>query len=156
MKRCNVISLVFLFSSFNVFAVATIDDGQLDNQLAILIKKHELKPLSKQELKRLFKAPQRLKHRVLLSLIYSAGLRLGEVCALKISDIDSDRMLIRVVKSKGDRDRYVPLSAVILKGLRRYIQSSKPKIHLFNGRKKSDPLGHGAVQQTFRLAKHFV
>ena len=61
--------------------------------------------LSKQELKRLFKAPQRLKHRVLLSLIYSAGLRLGEVCALKISDIDSDRMLIRVVKSKGNRDR---------------------------------------------------
>jgi integrase/recombinase XerD len=108
--------------------------------------------LSYQELKRLFKAPQRLKHRVLLSLIYSAGLRLGEVCSLKISDIDSDRMLIRVVKSKGDRDRYVPLSKVILKGLRRYIQSSKPKVYLFNGRKKSDPLGHGAVQQTFRLA----
>jgi integrase/recombinase XerD len=108
--------------------------------------------LSAEELKRLFKAPQRLKQRVLLSLIYSAGLRLGEVSALKISDIDSDRMLIRVVKSKGDCDRYVPLSEVILKGLRRYIQSSKPKVYLFNGRKKGEPLGHGAVQQSFRLA----
>lgn len=108
--------------------------------------------LSAAELKRLFKAPQRLKQRVLLSLIYSAGLRLGEVCRLKISDIDSDRMLIRVVKSKGDRDRYVPLSTVILKGLRKYIQSSKPKIYLFNGLKKGTPLGHGAVQQSFRLA----
>jgi len=108
--------------------------------------------LSSEELKRLFKAPQRLKHRVILSLVYSAGLRVSEVCALKISDIDSDRMLIRVVKSKGDRDRYVPLSTVVLKGLRKYVRSSKPKIYLFNGRTKAKSLGHAAVQQSFRLA----
>lgn len=108
--------------------------------------------LSREELRRLFIAPQRLKQRVLFTLIYSAGLRVGEVCALKVSDIDSDRMMVRVVKSKGKADRYVPLSPYILKGLRRYVQSAKPKVYLFNGKVKGDPLGKGAVQQAFRLA----
>ena len=108
--------------------------------------------LSSDELKRLFFAPQRLKQRVLLSLIYSAGLRVSEVCNLKISDIDSDRMQVRIVKSKGKMDRYVPLSTYVLKGLRKYIQSSKPKYYLFNGKVKGEPLGTSAVQQSFRLA----
>ena len=108
--------------------------------------------LSREELKRLFCAPQRLKQRVLLSLIYSAGLRVGEVCNLKIADIDSGRMLIRVVKSKGNHDRYVPLSSYVLEGLRKYVKSARPKKYLFNGKTKGQPLGKGAVQQSFRLA----
>jgi integrase/recombinase XerD len=108
--------------------------------------------LSYEELRRLFFAPQRLKQRVLLMLIYSGGLRVSEVCNLKISDIDSDRMLIRVAKSKGKYDRYVPLSAYALEGLRKYVQSSKPKVYLFNGRVKGEQLGTSAVQQSFRLA----
>lgn len=107
---------------------------------------------SREELKRLFKAPQRLKHRVLLALIYSAGLRVSEVCALKITDIDSDRMQIRVSQSKGNKDRYVILSQKLITGLRKYYLSSKPKVYLFNGKEKGKPLGHSAVQQTFRLA----
>ncbi len=97
--------------------------------------------LSRSELRRLFFTPQRLKQRVLFALIYSAGLRVGEVCNLKISDIDSGRMQVRVVKSKGKRDRYVVLSAYILAGLRKYIKSSKPTQYLFNGRVKGEPLG---------------
>ncbi len=108
--------------------------------------------LSQKELKRLFKAPQRLKQRVLFSLIYSAGLRVSEVCSLKITDIDSDRMQIKVRNSKGSKDRYVILSKCILIGLRKYMLSSRPKEYLFNGRKKGEKLGHGAVQQSFRLA----
>lgn len=108
--------------------------------------------LSKDELRRLFAAPQRLKQRVLLALIYSAGLRVSEVCNLKISDIDSDRMQVRVVKSKGNYDRYVPLSKMLLNGLRKYMLSIKPRVYLFNGRTKGAPLGTGAVQQSFRLA----
>ncbi len=107
---------------------------------------------SREELKILFKTPQRMKQRVLLSLIYSAGLRVSEVCALKITDIDSSRMQIKVRNSKGNKDRYVILSEKILIGLRKYLKSSKPKVYLFNGREKGKPLGHGAVQQTFRLA----
>jgi len=108
--------------------------------------------LSSAELKRLFAAPKRLKQRVLFALIYSAGLRVGEVCNLKISDIDSQRMMVRVVKSKGKQDRYVPLSSSILSGLRRYYQSSLPQVYLFNGKVKGEPLGKSAVQQAFRLA----
>jgi site-specific recombinase XerD len=108
--------------------------------------------LSAKELKHLFCAPQRLKQRVLFALIYSAGLRVGEVCNLKISDIDSDRMTIRVIKSKGKDDRYVPLSDYILKGLRKYVKSSMPANYLFNGKVKGQPLGRSAVQQSFRLA----
>lgn len=107
---------------------------------------------SRQELRVLFKTPQRLKQRFLFSLIYSGGLRVGEVCRLKISDIDKDRMQIRIVKSKGNHDRYVPLSASIVIGLDKYLRSSLPVNYLFNGKIKGEPLGHSAVQQSFRLA----
>jgi len=83
---------------------------------------------------------------------YSGGLRVGEVCRLKISDIDKDRMQIRVVKSKGNHDRYVPLSNLVMIGLDKYLRSSLPVTYLFNGRIKGGPLGHSAVQQSFRLA----
>lgn len=109
--------------------------------------------LSRKELKRLFLAPQRLKQRVLLSFIYSAGLRVGEASRIKISDVDSHRMQLRVEKGKGKVDRYVPLSHYVLKGLRKYISSAKPDDYLFNGRKKGTPLGTSAMQQSFRLAK---
>jgi integrase/recombinase XerD len=104
------------------------------------------------ELRSLFKVPQRLKQRVLLCLIYSAGLRVSEVCKLKISDIDFDRGQIHVRESKNNKSRYVVLSKMIARGLRQYLAGAKPKTYLFNGRAKGDPLGHGAVQQTFRLA----
>jgi len=98
------------------------------------------------------KAPQRLKQRVLLCLIYSAGLRVSEVCKLKITDIDFDRKQIHVRESKNNKSRYVVLSDYIASGLQQYIKGSKPKVFLFNGREKGSPLGHSAVQQTFRLA----
>ena len=126
-----------------------------DRVLRLPIVKNDRKlpiVLSRKELRRLFKAPLRLKQRVMLSLIYSSGLRVSELCNLKNNDIDSDRMLIRVKKSKGNQDRYVVLSKDLLSGLRRYFQSSKPKVYLFNGQQKGKPLCCSAVQQSFRLA----
>jgi site-specific recombinase XerD len=113
--------------------------GLEDRALRLPTVKNDIKlpvVLSAAELKRLFSAPQRLKHRVLLALIYSAGLQVSEVCNLKIGDIDSDRERIRVVKSKGKQDRYVPLSSYILCGLRKYVKSSRPKEYLFKAREK--------------------
>lgn len=107
---------------------------------------------SQAELRLLFKAPQRLKQRVLLSLIYSAGLRVSEVCKLKLTDLDFDRKQIHVRESKNNKSRYVVLSELITKGLKQYIEGSKPKVYLFNGRRKGDVMGHSAVQQSFRLA----
>ena len=133
------------------FRIYDMDDKAL--RLPSLKKEFKLPVIfSQQELKKLFKAPQRLKQRVLLSLIYSAGLRVSEVCALKVSDIDFDRMQIHVRNSKGNKSRYVVLGELIARGLRKYIAGAKPKDYLFNGREKGSPLGHGAVQQSFRLA----
>ncbi|MEO1099874.1 MAG: tyrosine-type recombinase/integrase [Bacteroidota bacterium] len=100
----------------------------------------------------LFKAPQRLKQRVLLSLIYSSGLRVSEVCKLKLTDLDFDRKQIHVRASKNNKGRYVVLSELITRGLKQYIEGAKAKIYLFNGREKGKPMGHSAVQQSFRLA----
>jgi len=118
------------------------------------IKNHRKLPtvFSHEELKRLFKAPQRLKQRVIFAFIYSAGLRVSEVSNLKITDIDSNRMQVKIRNSKGNKDRYVILSDYILTGLRKYVASSKPKIYLFNGKEKGTKLSHGAIQTSFRLA----
>ena len=76
--------------------------------------------LNYQECKALFKSPALLKHRVLLALIYSAGLRVSEASRLRLSDVDSGRMMIHIRQSKFNNDRYVPLSPLILEGLRKY------------------------------------
>jgi site-specific recombinase XerD len=107
---------------------------------------------SKAELKRLFLAPKSLKHRVILALIYSAGLRISELCNLKITDVDSERMQLQIRNSKGNKSRYVILSDHILIGLRKYMVSSKPEVYLFNGKTKGLPLGKGTIQQSFRRA----
>jgi site-specific recombinase XerD len=97
------------------------------------------------ECKRLFKAPEVLKHRVLLSLIYSAGLRSREVSSLRIEDIDSHRMLIHIRQSKNSRDRYIPLSTNLLKGLQKYYLQDRPEIYWFNGCSKGEPLSAAGI-----------
>lgn len=75
-----------------------------------------------------------LKHKSILSIGYSVGLRVSEVCNLKISDIDSKRMLITIKEGKGKKDRYVPLTLNVLNLLREYYKEYYPKEYLFNGR----------------------
>lgn len=118
------------------------------------IKKAKTLPvvLSTQECKRLFKSPKLLRHRVLLMLIYSAGLRISEVCKLKIEDIDSDRMHIHVRQSKGRKDRYVVLSPLVLKGLRKYYKGERPVNWLFNGKEPGSPISKQGVQWAMRMA----
>jgi integrase/recombinase XerD len=74
-----------------------------------------------------------LKHKSILSLTFSVGLRVSEVINLKIKDIDSTRMLINIKNGKGKKDRILPLSKTILKLLRKYYLEFKPKEYLFNG-----------------------
>ena len=73
------------------------------------------------------------KHRAILTLTYSVGLRVSEIVNLKIEDIDSKRMLIHIKNAKGRKDRIVPLSEVVLVLLRNYFKEYKPKEYLFNG-----------------------
>jgi site-specific recombinase XerD len=108
--------------------------------------------LNRQECIAIFKAPELLKHRVLLSLIYSAGLRAGEASRLKIADIDSGRMMIHIRQSKFNKDRYVPLSPLILQGLRKYYYACQPAEYLFNGNSAGSPLSIRGMQWALREA----
>jgi integrase/recombinase XerD len=76
---------------------------------------------------------ENIKHRAILTLTYSVGLRVSEVVNLKIEDIDSKRMLIHIKNAKGRKDRIVPLSQTVLGLLREYFKQYKPKEYLFNG-----------------------
>ncbi len=76
---------------------------------------------------------ENLKHKTILTLTYSVGLRVSEVINLKIEDIDSKRMIIHIKNAKGRKDRIVPLSQTVLELLRNYFKEYKPKEYLFNG-----------------------
>jgi integrase/recombinase XerD len=104
------------------------------------------------ECKALFNAPELLKHRILLSLIYSAGLRAREVSRLRLADIDSGRMMIHIRQSKYNKDRYVPLSPLILEGLRKYYYACQPVEYLFNGNTPGSPLSVRGMQWALREA----
>lgn len=89
------------------------------------------KTLSQQQVFRMIDMTTNLKHRCVISLLYSSGLRKAELLALKLEDIISDRMLIRVNGGKGRKDRYTLLSVKILSNLRKYFKEYRPKKYLF-------------------------
>ncbi|MEY4553468.1 MAG: hypothetical protein RL099_1796 [Bacteroidota bacterium] len=89
--------------------------------------------LSKQEMWAMLMAPKLLKHRILIGLLYSCGLRCMEVRNIRLKDLDFDRQQLHIVQGKGKKDRYVPLSEHIIKGLEKYIASERPYEYLFNG-----------------------
>ena len=99
--------------------------------------------LNRSELRELFAAPSLLKHRIVLCLIYSAGLRGQEVINLKISDIDFERKTIHIRQSKYKKDRIVPLSDYMARGLKKYLSAEHPHIYLFNGK---EPDGRYSVK----------
>lgn len=87
-----------------------------------------------EEVESLLNSVSNLKHKVLLAIVYSAGLRIGEALSLRLSDIDSKRMLIRIENAKGRKDRYAPLSPNLLPLLRVYYSIYTPKKHLIEGK----------------------
>lgn len=91
------------------------------------------KVLSKEEVVSIIEHTNNLKHRCIVSLLYSSGLRRSELLGLKMTDIDSKRMVIRVVQAKGNKDRYTVLNKSVLDDLRSYFKAYKPKTYLFEG-----------------------
>jgi site-specific recombinase XerD len=96
--------------------------------------------LSPEEVARLLEAAPGLKYRAALSVAYGAGLRASEVVSLKIADIDSARMVIRVEQGKGRKDRYVMLSEHLLALLRAWWKEARPQGWLFPGQNRVNPL----------------
>jgi site-specific recombinase XerD len=113
---------------------------QLKNDFLRGIKRPHYVPdiLSLAEVKKIIDSINNLKHKSIISLIYSCGLRISECINLKIKDIDSSRMLIKIVQSKGAKDRYVQLSPKMLELLRNYYKEYKPQNYLFQGQIKEE------------------
>jgi site-specific recombinase XerD len=109
--------------------------------------------MSGEEVRRLLNAVSSLRERALLETAYATGMRLGEVLRLKVSDIDSRRMMIRVEQGKGRKDRYVMLSATLLETLRAYWRASKPRVFLFPGMGGQRPLNATIAQRAFGNAR---
>lgn len=109
--------------------------------------------MSDEEVLRLLEAASSLRDRALLETAYATGLRVGEVTRLKITDIDSGRMTIRVEQGKGRKDRYVMLSPELLQTLRAYWRDSRPQVFLFPGLGGRKPLCVSAAQHAFERAK---
>jgi site-specific recombinase XerD len=109
--------------------------------------------LSREEVARLLSATTTLKHRVLLMTTYAGGLRVSEVVHLRVSDIDSERMLIRVEQGKGRKDRYTLLSRRLLEELRRYVRIYRPTAWLFPQRRNPAPMDAASALRIYHLAK---
>lgn len=105
---------------------------------------------SQPEVKLVLKTSGLLKHRVLLAVTYDCGLRISEVINLKITDIDFDRKMVHVRQSKHKKDRYVPVSPLTLKGIRKYLEASNPQTWLFNGKVRGQQISREGIRHAFR------
>ena len=108
--------------------------------------------LSKEEVKSILEAPTNVKHKMMLSLIYSCGLRCGELLALEPKHIDSKRTIVLVKNSKGKKDRIAPLSPKILELLRAYYVLYKPVKYLFEGTIAGEQYSAKSLQQVMKQA----
>jgi integrase/recombinase XerD len=108
--------------------------------------------LSKQEVKKILEAHDNLKHRTMLCLIYSCGLRCGELLAMQPHHVDSQRNIILLKNAKGKKDRIVPLSPKILSLLREYYKIYQPTVFLFEGRYKGEAYDARSLQNVLKLA----
>jgi integrase/recombinase XerD len=97
--------------------------------------------LSKQEVWGMLQRCTLLKHKILIGLLYGCGLRCMEVRSVRLVDLDFDRAQLKVVQGKGKKDRYVPLSLHLIRGLKTYIQAEKPTNYLFGGNNIVDRSG---------------
>jgi len=117
------------------------------------IERHLPELISKQEVMRIIQSCKHLKHKALLVVLYSTGIRAGELSNLKLSDIDGDRLQIHIRKGKGKKDRYIVIPQQLIDYLRIYYKFCKPVQYLFNGRRKGEQLQVGSMRWPIRQAK---
>lgn len=108
--------------------------------------------LSERQVKHLLNSTTNPKHRCILGMFYGTGLRLEEMCHLKMSCIDSKNATVKVEKGKGNKDRMTILPKTLLADLYGYHKAHRPKVYLFEGRTAGQPLSNGAMQVAVRQA----
>ena len=109
--------------------------------------------LSREEVWRLLRACTHPRDRLLLATTYAGGLRVSEVVALKVADLDADRMTIHICLGKGAKDRYVPLSPRLLQDWRAYWRIRPPHVWLFANRQGTRPIDITVAQKLYTMAK---
>ncbi len=132
----------------------TVENKRMDEVLIHRPKREKKLPnvLSKEEVKLILNAHSNIKHKAMLSLIYSCGLRCSELLALKPVHIDSKRNILLIKQAKGKKDRIVPLSDKILALLREYYKAYKPKAYLFEGQNAGQAYDDRSLQQVLKQA----
>lgn len=143
----QVVNAVKLFFS-------KVGNKKLNPELVHRPKRPKLLPnvLSKEEVKLILNSPKNLKHKAMLSLIYSCGLRRSELLNLTLNDIDSKRGLVIIRQSKGRKDRVAPLSEKILELLREYYNAYKPNKWLFEGQDKKNQYDEKSLASVLKQA----
>lgn len=145
--KCSKVKIKMASQSFSFFFAHVLKKDY--HSPKVLYGAHSSKlpaVMSADEVRSIIQGVKSMKYRTLLSLVYSTGLRLQELCNLKIEHIDSKQMVIKVVAGKGKKDRIVPLSHAVLSELRLYFLQYKPEQYLFNGCKKGKKYSPRMVQ----------
>jgi site-specific recombinase XerD len=128
------ISINAAITGLKFFFETTLGRAELMKKMQSVHVPHKLPVvLSREEVSRLIAAAGNLKHQTALAVAYGAGLRASEVVALKVSDIDSQRMTLRIEQGKGSKDRYAMLSPVLLESLRAWWRTARAEGHMLNG-----------------------
>jgi len=144
-------------STLRFFFKVTVGQPEIVARTAFIHEPRKLPiVLSPDEVSRLLNAAPGLKYKAALSVAYGAGLRASEVVSLKITDIDSTRMVIRVEQGKGRKDRYVMLSPHLLDLLRAWWKIARPQGWLFPGQNRVNPLTTRQLNRACHAAAHMA
>ena len=153
-RRLAPSSLVVAVSALRFLYRVTLQKRWVFDDMIPAPKKPRSLPvvLSPEEVVQFLDGVKAAKHRAILTTCYAAGLRISEAVRLTVSAIDSERMVLRIAKGKGQKDRYVMLSPKLLAILRTWWKVHRPRHWLFPGERPETPITRAAVQHACRLA----
>lgn len=144
-------------SALRFFFSVTLDRPEVTKLLAFVAEPRKIPVvLSPEEVTRFLDAAPGPKYKAAFSAAYGAGLRVSEVVALKVSDIDSERMLLRIEQGKGRKDRFAMLSPQLLDLLRDWWRIARPQVWLFPGRDRINPLTTRQFNRAVHAAAHMA
>ena len=154
-RQLSASSIMVAVAAIRFLYKVTLKRGWSIDEVVPTCRKPQRLPvvLSRDEVSRFLDAVELLKHRVILTVCYAAGLRISEAVHLTPSAIDSQRMVIRVAAGKGRKDRYVMLSPKLLALLRDYWRAARPTTWLFPGDLPGQPISTKAVEHACRAAR---
>lgn len=144
-------------SALRFFFSVTLDRPEVTKLLAFVAEPRKIPVvLSPEEVTRFLDAAPGPKYKAAFSAAYGAGLRVSEVVALKVSDVDSERMLLRIEQGKGRKDRFAMLSPQLLALLRDWWRIARPQVWLFPGRDRINPLTTRQFNRAVHAAAHMA